>query len=344
LGGPATLVEIAADGTAVKQGDVIARFDSSQWERDLLRLERDYTVAREDFSGLSHAKLPLEEREMEMRVADARREHANEMATFADSRELQKESLVSEEEVRQQEIRVSLAAARLESLEQERDLTRQYLHPAAMERARAALSSALQELHLARAQVSNCAARAPCDGIAACQPLALSGEFRPARVGDTLFKNQVFMTVSDMEDLVFRCEVPEAELNRIRPGAEAVVRVLAFPDMTLTGQVESIGAAARTVMGRANSQKFFSMAVRMGSADRRLRSGMSAQGRILSYSNPRAALIPRAAVWWEDDQAFCNRWSGSSGGVKTAVRIGMADETRFEALDGVRPGDRVVIR
>ncbi len=39
--GSATIVDLAPEGSQVSAGDMLVRFDSSQVERDLLKLERD---------------------------------------------------------------------------------------------------------------------------------------------------------------------------------------------------------------------------------------------------------------------------------------------------------------
>jgi HlyD family secretion protein len=292
--------------------------------------------------SLCNAKLPLELRELEVRLSEARRQVTNEVEALKDIRELRQEELVSEQDVKQQEAKASAARAQADALAQQRDLTLRYLHPAAVERAQATLSSAAQDLALARTQISNGVVRAPSGGVVAYKPLSIGGEFRTVRVGDTVFKNQPFMTLSDMSNLVMHGDVPEAELSRTQAGFAAVVEPMAYPDATLTGKVEFVGSMARSVAGRDSSQRYFSVRIRLDGTDARLRSGMSARARILSYCQPRAVLVPRAAVWWEGGRAFCSLWKGSRA-EKTALTPGMADDMQFEVLNGVRPGDRIVM-
>jgi multidrug efflux pump subunit AcrA (membrane-fusion protein) len=70
---------------------------------------------------------------------------------------------------------------------------------------------------------------------------------------------------------------------------------------------------------------------------------MSVQARVLSYSTPKAVLIPRAAVWWEGDQAWCERVRGGRSD-KVRISTGQANETNLEVLDGIKPGDAVAVR
>jgi membrane fusion protein (multidrug efflux system) len=50
------------------------------------------------------------------------------------------------------------------------------------------------------------------------------------------------MAVVDLEDLWIEANYKESQLERIRPGQEAEVRLDVYPDIVLSGRVESIHA------------------------------------------------------------------------------------------------------
>jgi len=338
-----TVVDVIPDGTQVKLGDILIRFDASAWERDLPRVEREYATAKSDYDSLVHAKLPLELSDIENRMNDARQKASEETQALADSRELLKENLISEQEVKQQEIKVTAAKALADSLQKQLELTSKYLHPSTIERAKATLAASETELGLCRTYVSNCIVRAPADGMVIYKILPVGSEVRTIRVGDTVYRNQTLMTLPDMSNLVMRCDVPESDITRVRPGNEALIQPLAYPDLNIQGSVESVSAMAQSVAGRPSGRKYFITLIRVDNPDDRLRSGMSARVRILSYSRKNAVLIPRTAIWWEGSQAWCSARKGSKT-MRTQVKTGMANETHFEVIDGVNPGDRVIIR
>lgn len=340
--GSATIVELAPDGTMANAGDILARLDASAWERDLPRAERDFTLARTELEAMENAKLPLELRDLEVRLGEARIKLADELQALEDNRELARENLISAQEVKQQEVKAAAARTQVESLEQQLELTKKYLQPSSLDRARATLASARQELEHLRTEVSNCVLRAPSGGMVSYKAMPFSDDFRTPRTGDVVYRNQCFMTLADMSNLVVRCEVPESDLTRIQPGAAAVIQPLAYPEMRLKGAVEALGSMAQR-MGRHDGRKYFSVTLALETADAGLRPGMSAQVRVQAYSTPKAVLAPRAAVWWEEGQAWCTRQTGARA-EKTRIKTGMANETHFEILEGLQPGDRVVIR
>jgi multidrug resistance efflux pump len=339
--GSATVVELTPEGSLVKAGDLLVRFDASQLETDLPNLERDYTLAKSELESLEFAQLPLEMQELKLLLLEARFNYEAEREYLKDNQTLREEDLVSEQEVKQQELKVEQMKAKLDQLEMKAEMTEQYLHPSQLERARAKLDSARRQLDLARAQIADRSVTAPSDGLLVYWPLHVAGEFRTIRVGDTLYRNQSFMALPDMSDLVVNSQVPESELSRVAIGNEVVIIPLAFPDVRLRGRIQTIGSTAQMLPGRQPWQKFFRIVIALEETHERLRTGMSVNAQILSYQNEQALLVPRSAVWWEDGVPYCRVRQGR----KTESRrltLGQANSSSYEALAGLNSGDFVV--
>ena len=343
LSGSATIVELAAEGTRVKKGDLLVRFDSSQLERDLLKLERDYALARADLDGLEKAKLPLELRDLESKLREAQSQRDAETQYLEDSRQLLKEELISEQEVKQQELKTMAASALVASIELQLDLTQKHLHPSILERARATLSSADQELKIARQQLEKCTVTSKVDGMVVYQPVHVAGEYRTVRVGDTIYRNQPFLALPDMTDPVVRCEIPESELSRVKTGNEVRIVPISYPDLLLHGVVEYVGSMAQNISGRSGWLRYFHVVIGLKEIDPRLRSGMSVRVSVLTHHNPQALQIPRAAVNWDQGIPSCEvlRFGRK---IRRDLKLGMANEQYFEVLSGVDNGDSVVLR
>ncbi|MBN1669528.1 MAG: efflux RND transporter periplasmic adaptor subunit [Kiritimatiellae bacterium] len=336
--GGATIVELAAEGQQVAEGDLLVRFDGSQVERDLVKLERDYALAKSALESLRQAELPLELRELDLQLLEAHDAFEAEKQYHEDSIELMKEDLVSEQEIRKQKLRLEQMRAKLAKLETQLELTKTYLHPSKVERATATLAAAEQAAALARQQLASCTVRAPAAGIVVYRPLHMGAEYRNVRVGDTLYKNQPFMALPDMNDVVAECYVPEADLALVKEGLRAVIVPVAYPDLRLEGKVETVGSMAQAMPGRPGWQKYFRVVIGVSLVDARLRPGMSVQCRILSYENPAAVLVPRAAVWWQDGKPHC-RVRRLFGAETRALTLGQGNPLHYEVLAGLQPGD-----
>lgn len=340
--GGATVVEVAPEGAQVRKGDLLVRFDDSQVQRDIVKLERDLALAKAEFASLDKAQVPLELRELELQLMEARAGHDAEKQYLGDSIALMKDDLVSEQEVEQQRLRLGQSQSNLDRIAMQQKLTMEYLHPLKLERAQATLDAAAQELTLARGQLTNCTVTAPSAGMVVYRPLHLGTEYRTVHVGDSIFKNQPFLAIPDMRDIIVECHVPESELSRVNQGRKALVTSMAYPNLVLDAQIESIGSMAQSLPGRPSWQKYFRVVIDVEGVDERLRSGMSVQIRVLTYEKEDALLVPRAAVFWKDSGPYC-RVAGAPGGTTLSIKVGQANATHYEVIDGLAQGNRVLL-
>ena len=341
--GTATVVELTAEGSQISAGDLLVRFDSTKLEQDLVKFEKEYALAESELRSLEQAKLPLELRELELLLLETRSEKKAEKQYLRDSISLQKDKLISEQELKQQQLKVKNIESRLSKIEMEFRLTREYLHPASLEVARTKLLSAKQALRLAREQLKHSLVLAPTSGIVVYKQLNIGGEFRTIRVGDDLFPNQPFMVLPDMQKMVVHIDVPESELSRIKLNGEAFVRPLAYRDLTLPGTIETIGAVAQTLPGRPSWQKYFHVMIRIDEIDPDIRPGMSVTAHVLSFYKPEAILISRRGVSWDAGKAVSKVVHGNSF-VTRELTLGLANDMYYEVIEGVKSGDRVVIQ
>lgn len=336
--GSAVIVHLAPEGAPVKKGDLLVQFDSAQLERDLVRLERDYALAQSDLQSLDRAKLPLEERELTYKLLEAATgvQDAERQLSITRRLHTSQPDTVARREVDDQQLVVDKLRSKMEGIELQLQLTKSFLHPAARERATATRDAAKQALDTARGQLAQCTIAAPADGTVVYRPLHIGSEYRTVRVGDSIYKNQVFMALPDLRDVVVECKVPESELALVERGATVRVVPLAFRGLQLRGTVEKVGSMARSQQGQAAWQKYFDVQIALANGDPRLRSGMSVLAHVLSHRNDNALLLPRSAVRWNDDKAYVLQ-----GGERVSVVVGRADKTHIEILSGLEEGASV---
>ena len=334
LPGAATLIELAPEGLRVEPGDVVARFDPSAYQHDVLRLERDYAMARAELEGLERARQPLELAQMAHEAREAEAEYQNERLFLEDNRLLAEEGLVSPQEVERQGLKVEQLRQRLEQQRERAELTAAFLHPAQLERARAEALAADQALELARGRLAASTVRAPVAGLVVYVPTHLGGEYRAVRVGDPVYLNQVFLIIPDMGDLLAVCYVPEGDLNRVRVGHAARIAPVALPDLQIEATVEQVGLMAQNRPGAQSWQRVFRVRIALAEGHPDLRTGMTVQVRILAHRADDVLLAPRAAVFWEAGQAYVWRRAGRDFEA-APVELGWADAKHFEVRAGL---------
>jgi len=339
--GAVILVELVPEGTRVEAGDLLARFDASQIEQDLVQQENELIRARQELESLEKAELPLELLEMESNRMDAQAELEAEKRFLESVRSLQKRGLMSEWEVTQQEEKVEGLKARAEQVGTRMELTRKHVHAARLTKARAALDAAEGQRDFTARQLGLCEVRAPVAGVATLVPLPVGREYRTAHVGDTLYRNQTFLCLPDPSEHVVRGYIGEAELPWVK--ADSLVEAVpsAFPHVRLNGRVEYVGGMAQTRPGQPVWRKYFPVRIALDPIAEPMPVGLTVRAEIVAGESTDALLLPREAIEWRGSQAWVRRLSRQGKAKEILVQTGLTDATQVEIIDGLAEGDRV---
>lgn len=341
LGGKATIIDLVSEGVLVKTNDLLVRFDATEIERERLKNQKEYALTKSELETLTNAVIPLEINELELDLMGLRNKYKEEKQNLDESRLLVSESLASQREVDKQVIKVSEIKSELSTLVKKIKYTKQYIHPSEIKKAQVKLDAAEQSLKFSDDRLDNTIIRAPIDGIVVYKPLSFGGSIRAIRIGDTIFSNQTFMLLPNLDSLIVNTAVPESELSRISLGNKVVIHPIAYPELTIDGSIARISTMAQNIPGRPNWQRYFWVTINLINPKKIVKPGMSATVHILTSHNPNALVISRSAVFWESGQAYCkvtNRFSNK----KRELKLGMANNTHFEILDGLKEGDNVV--
>ena len=159
---------------------------------------------------------------------------------------------------------------------------------------------------------------------------------RLIEVGSRVNPNDAVFTVEDFEPLWARIYVPERELQQLRLGQVAELRLQAYPERKFQSRIKMINP---TVDAESGTVKV-TLEIRGGAS--LLRPGMFGSAFIATETHSDAIVIPKQAVLRERDE---NRVFvvGTEGAVeKRDVTLGFAEEDRVEVLAGVEENEPVV--
>ena len=109
------------------------------------------------------------------------------------------------------------------------------------------------------------------------------------QVGDQVWANQPLLILPDISKMVVETKVRETDIHKIEQNQKVSVRVQAYPDLTLTGQVTLVGTLAQEEKERRGRSTSASPSSSTES-EPRLRPGMSARVEIQVEEKARAAL------------------------------------------------------
>jgi len=148
----------------------------------------------------------------------------------------------------------------------------------------------------------------------------------------------MLFTVVDNQRLELESPVPSAQLGQVRPGQRVTFHVNSYPGVTFQGQIIEIGPAVDTATRSAK------LRIGVDNSSGRLKTGMFAEGEILTGVRQRTIVIPSSAVYRSEGTA-----EGSyvfvvtdNKAVRRSVRIGRETDSRLEIVAGLKPGDLLV--
>ncbi len=247
--------------------------------------------------------------------------------------------------------------ARARDLAAQKIASREFLESVELdhESARTALAAARERARESRASVA--AAEDALSKTTIVSPIAGRITRVNAEEGETVvtgtmnMPGSVILTVSDLSAIEAAVEVDESAVARVRVGQKAAVRLDAFPDRELAGEVTEIADSAV----KRQEVAYFPVKVRIVGPGEGLRPGMTARARIQAESRKGVLVVPIQAIVEKKDAGGTSGSSSNPEGQKivyrveggkaraATVEVGLNDETRAEILSGVREGERIAV-
>jgi HlyD family secretion protein len=327
-----SLVFLAADGKAVKAGEPVMGFDTSE----ILQLLAAAQAQRDETDKT------LEKRRIEIEIQ--RRQRRLQLAE-------------TEARLRRGELALAvpadlLARRGLEKTRIERRLAEEELgfrrrSLAALDRAEEIEMDNLREQsQLAAAKVDRLdrAARAmtvvaPRDGTVIARQ---RGNNEKAKIGENIWRAEKVLQIPDLSTLRARVDVDEALGGRLALGQRASFYLDAHPDRQLEGRVEVIGQS----VGRkspADPTRILKVTLSVGpgaGAALALRPGMRLRGQVELERRAEVLAIPEEAVF-SDGEGLYVEAGGLWGTRRLRPQLGRRGQGFFEVLGGLEPGQRL---
>ena len=333
------IINIAANGSAVKAGDVVIQFDTTAPERTLAQRKSDLQTA--------NAEVTKVEAEARQRIQAAEAALA-ELRSFAARAKLDltRRELVSSVDAEKLELAVADAEervrAQISKLEGERRTTAADISIARQKRDKAAFDVADTERIIA-----GLAMKSPSDGQISLLPNFRNAQFsRTApefKRGDRAWFGAAIAELPDLSAVRMSCRVDEADRARVPLDAKVRVRVDAIPDRELPGNIDQISIVAKPDFSSFPPTRNFDVTVGLTDTDPRIRSGMSATAVIELDQMPDVIVVPDTAVFSRDGQSIVYAVGRRSIEPKP-VTIARRSRDRVAITAGINPGERIALR
>lgn len=170
------------------------------------------------------------------------------------------------------------------------------------------------------------------DGVLLYPPKASDDKSSHIGVGSSIKAGQVLALVGDLRGIRLEIDVPEIDMDKVKPGMAATVRGVAFGGQVLNGQLVSVNAQASS--SNANALPSFSAWVEVHDLTEEqqalIKVGMSASIELVVDSQDKI-LIPIAAL------------SQQKGQNVVQIRSAKGQQRTVTVITGATYGDRVLI-
>nr|MBA2727497.1 efflux RND transporter periplasmic adaptor subunit [Parachlamydiaceae bacterium] len=211
-----------------------------------------------------------------------------------------------------------------------------------LDHARAELLDLHQQLKNAEAVLLLTDIRAPSPGIVVLKEEFRNGLRRKPRVGDQVIRNQPILDLPDLDSMIVKTKVREADLYKIGIGKSAAISLDAYPQLYLKGRVLSIGVLALSDSNKMGDEKYFDIRIGLDHGDPQLRPGMTARSVILADRVNNKLSIPIHSVFEKDKKHYCYIKRGKNY-LLTPIQLGASNEYWTQIDSGIEKGDEVCL-
>jgi multidrug efflux pump subunit AcrA (membrane-fusion protein) len=329
--GEMILTKLTRGGTRVKKGDMLAEFDREAQLKNFIDRQAEYR----DLENQIASKKAEQEA---ARAHDDTELKQAEDAVGTAKLEVQRSEVVSRIDAEKNKLNLEAAEATLKQLRQTYDLKRKAdqsdlrLLEIKRDRARSAM------LH-AKQNSERLAVLSPLDGLVVLNPIWKGGGMGEAEEGDQIWTGFPFMQVVDPSIMQVRVRVNQLDIPYLHVGQTARIHLDAYPDLSLSGKLEQLGAIGLSG-GLSNTVRAFGGLFSIEGSDARLMPDLSASLDVVLSQEANALVVPRDAVVVQDGKSwvYIKRTLGFE---KQAVKTGDEDDFEVVVLSGLEPGMEV---
>jgi multidrug resistance efflux pump len=233
-----TLTKLVANGTRVKQGEVLAEFDRQAQVREFIDKQAEY-------QKLDNQVVEEQAKEIAARAKDETEIKQAESRLSKAELELQKRELLSNIDAEKAQEELEEAQATLRQLRETFDLKRKSaaagIRLLEIQRDRAA-----QVMQHAQANAELMQIRSPLDGVVVTTTIWKQGRMGAVQEGDQVRPGVSFMQVVDPSVMQVRTFANQQDFFNLHLGQRAQVHLDAYPDLVFAAKLEEMAPVARS--------------------------------------------------------------------------------------------------
>lgn len=334
--GDLQILKIVADGSTVKQGDVVVEFDPSKTQQTLAQNRSTLKSSQAEIDQVRAQERLTEETDT---TAVMKARYDLEVAKLDAS----KGEIVSKIEGDEARLKVADAEQVLREAETKLKSDRAQ-NQATIEGKKQASNKAGYDARIAQQSLEAMTLKAPSSGVISLASIWHNGNTGPFKAGERTWSGAPLAELPDISSLRIEARVDETERGRLAVGLPVTVQLDAIADRQFTGKVERIGTIASTDFSAGwPFPRNFDLTLSVDQRDPRLKPGMTAQVTVIVNRIPNAIAIPMQASFLKSGQTVAYVWKHSRF-EERAIQVERRSRDRILVSKGLSPGDLVALK
>jgi HlyD family secretion protein len=326
--GNMVITSIVRNGVSVRKGDILVELDRQNQEKNILDRQAEYDglvqqIRRKQADQLaarSADETELKSAEVDIRIAQVEMRKNDVIPAYQE--EINKANL-AESEAQLNQLKETFAlkrqaeAADLRILEIQRD-------------------RAKRAVEYAQSNVEKMTIRSPMNGLVVLTPLSKGTRMVDPQEGDEVRTGGNIMLVVNPSAMQVMARVNQVDIENVRIGQSAEIRLDAYPDLLFPGKVENISALV--IPGSSSKRiRHFSATVSIRGANPRLLPDLTASVDVPVQSLANVLMLPRSAIVHDKGEAVVKVLSNGKP-ERRPVKIGAMNESDVVIESGLQEG------
>lgn len=314
---------VVEEGASVRKGDVLVELSNTSLTLEILNSEAELAekqnILRNTLISMEQQKLDLrlDKVQLDLDVERKRR-------TWQQNEELYRSNLIAREDWLQSKEDYELAAKKRE-LNIERQIQDSLYRTVQIEQMEDNLANMKRNMELIRQRIGNLQVKSPIDGEVGLLDVVL---------GQSVTSGQKIGQVNDLSDYKVEVEIDESYIDRVRAGLDA----------TFERQDTAFTMRLRKVYPEVRNGQFRADFTFVGAHPRNIRSGQTYYLHLELGQPTDAVIIPRGSFYQSTGGAWIYVVAPEGDrAYKRPIRIGRQNPQYYEVLEGLEPGERVIV-
>lgn len=314
---------VVEEGSHVNEGDVIVVLGNENLDMQILNSEAELAekenILRNTMISMEQQKLSVRQEKISLQIEVRRARRA-----YEQNKALYEEKLIAKEEYLKASEDYELAKDKLE-LVTDRERQDSLYRSVQIAQMHESLENMRLNMNMIRRRKENLSVKAP-----------ISGELGllDVELGQSVAAGAKIGQINNLDSYKIEAQIDEHYIDRVAPGLEA----------TFERQSEKYSSVIRKVYPEVRDGKFKADFRFEGQQPENIRTGQTYYLNLQLGQSAEAILIPRGSFY----QNTGGKWvyvlnADGTKATKRSVRIGRQNPQYYEVLEGLAPGDKVII-